>query len=139
MIANEINPIIMVDDNEGDLYIAERYYEKSKLSNPFMLMRDGPSLLDYLISVEAGREPMPVLVLLDINMPGMDGFEVLSEVRSRRTFSDMPVIMMLTNSDNPRDVERSEELGADGFQTKPMRMEDYLTFFNELAGGEAAV
>jgi CheY-like chemotaxis protein len=135
MIANEINPIIMVDDNEGDLYIAERYYEKSKLSNPFMLMRDGPSLLDYLISVEAGREPMPVLVLLDINMPGMDGFEVLSEVRSRRTFSDMPVIMMLTNSDNPRDVERSEELGADGFQTKPMRMEDYLTFFNKLAGG----
>jgi CheY-like chemotaxis protein len=47
----------------------------------------------------------------------------------------MPVIMMLTNSDNPRDVERSEELGADGFQTKPMRMEDYLTFFNKLAGG----
>jgi CheY-like chemotaxis protein len=124
MIANEINPIIMVDDNEGDLYIAERYYEKSKLSNPFMLMRDGPSLLDYLISVEAGREPMPVLVLLDINMPGMDGFEVLSRVRSRRAFSDMPIIMMLTNSDNPRDVERSEELGADGFQTKPMRMED---------------
>jgi CheY-like chemotaxis protein len=133
MKTNTPNPVIMVDDNEADLYIVRRYYEKSKFSNQFLAMMDGPTLLDYLDSVESDRDPVPALVLLDLNMPGMDGFEVLSQIRKRSPFKQKPDILILTNSENPSDMERARELGADGFQTKPMRMEKYLTFFNELA------
>jgi CheY-like chemotaxis protein len=76
---------------------------------------------------------MPAVVLLDINMPGLDGFEVLQRIREREAFAQLPVIMMLTNSDNPRDIERAAELGANGFQTKPATMKEYVRFFDSLA------
>lgn len=129
----DTSPIIIVDDNDGDRYIASRYYEKSDLQRPFVPMTEGQALLAYLDAVEGGQEPMPALILLDINMPGMDGFEVLAEVRSRPMFrAAPPVIMMLTNSDNPYDISKAKELGANGFQTKPLWMDDYIAFFNSL-------
>src|SRR4029077_15922127 len=112
-------PVIMVDDNDSDIVLARFCYQDAKVPNPFLGMHSGSELLDYLESVVANRAVMPAIVLLDINMPGMSGFEVLARMRARAEFRRMPIIMMLTHSDYPEDEARAHELGADGFQTKP--------------------
>jgi CheY-like chemotaxis protein len=124
------DPIVMVDDNEGDLYIAQHCYRRSKLTNPWLTFPSGPALVAYLGKVKAGEAPMPALVLLDINMPQMNGHEVLESVRSDSYFAQLPIFCMLTSSSDPRDEQRARRLGASGFMTKPANMKDYVDFFN---------
>ena len=126
-------PVLIVDDSESDITVAQGCYRRSKLDRELVVLTSGKALLDYLDAVLAGESEMPAVVLLDINMPGVDGFEALQRIRSRPEFSDVPVILMLTNSDSPKDIERAKEFGADGFQVKPLRMRDYVAFFDSLA------
>ncbi|MCA9729790.1 MAG: response regulator, partial [Candidatus Eisenbacteria bacterium] len=114
-ISQRPGPVIMVDDNDIDLAIAERCFRQSGLAKPLIQLTGGRELLAYLREVEDGRETMPSLVLLDINMPGFDGFETLQAVRNNAIFQEIPIVMMLTNSDRPEDWERARDLGADGF------------------------
>lgn len=125
-------PIIMVDDSENDAFIAQRCYRRAKISNPFIVFQRGSAMIEYLERVRSGAELMPAAVLLDINMPEMNGFEVLKAVRSCPEFQTLPVILMLTNSDNPSDIAKARELGADDFTVKPARFEDYVAFFQAL-------
>ena len=127
-------PLIMVDDSKTDVYLALRCYGRSRLRNQFLPLHSGEEFLEYMDGVLAGRREMPSLVLLDVNMPGRSGFEVLSEIRAQDAFAEMPPITMLSNSDDPRDAERSLELGADGFHTKPVQIVNYVAFFDSLAG-----
>ena len=129
---NSDGPVIMVDDNDSDIVLAKFCYQDAKVPNPFVGMHSGSELLDYLESVVAETAAMPAIVLLDINMPGMSGFEVLARMRSRPEFRQMPIIMMLTHSDYPEDVSKARELGADGFQTKPFLVREYVAFFASL-------
>jgi len=131
-------PIVMVDDNEMDILIAVRCLKRSKLKSRLIGVRSGEAFLEHLDHVERGDEGMPALVLLDINMPGMDGFETLRRVRARAAFRALPIVMMLTNSDSPGDIERSRTLGATGFKTKPLRLEDHVAFFNGLLEEDGA-
>lgn len=130
-------PIIMVDDSESDTFLARKCYERSSLSNEFVVVHSANALLEYLAAVRDGAKQMPALVLLDINMPGKSGFEALVEIRDVPEFKTIPIITMLTNSDDPRDVQKSSTLGADGFYTKPSDINDYIGFFDSLASGEA--
>lgn len=125
-------PVVMVDDNELDLDIGRRFYAYSKLENPFLGFSSGKDLLDYLGNVKAGEVPCPVVVLLDVNMPYLSGFETLEQVRQQDDFSSMPVVVMLTNSDNPQDVERAKELGADGYQEKHFEVDRFKSFLRGL-------
>lgn len=140
MIINKIEnldtskPVVMVDDNETDLDIGERFYKYANLDNPFLALNSGKDLLDYLDRVDQGLEPCPVVVLLDVNMPGLSGFETLKKVREQDEFSNIPVIVMITNSDNPRDIERSQQLGANGFQSKHYEVDTFARFLRELLG-----
>lgn len=122
----------MVDDNPDDRMVAERCYRRSRHKLPFLQLTSGDALLEYLEGVASGERPMPALVLLDINMPGLNGFEALEQVRQQEIFREVPVVMMLTNSDNPDDIRRSRELGASDFFVKPMRLADYVQFFENL-------
>lgn len=128
-------PVVMVDDSADDLVIAERCYRRSQLDNPFLTLSGGRALVEYIEAVDRGDRPLPAIVLLDINMPDMTGFEALAAIRAMPSFQTLPVIMMLTNSDSPRDTERSIALGASGLQTKPLRLHDYVAFFDGLAHG----
>jgi len=129
----DLGPVVLVDDSADDILIARRCYRRSGLSNPFITFDGGRALLAYLDSVALGEASMPALLLLDINMPDIDGFESLRTIRSREPFRELPVVMMLTNSDDPRDRDRAAEAGASGLQVKPTRMKDYVEFFASLA------
>ena len=126
-------PIVLVDDNPGDELIVRRSYERSKLDNPWIAFRSGPEFLTHLQEVRAGRQPMPGLVLLDINMPEMSGLDVLARVRDDPDFRELPVFCMLTSSTDPRDRQRAEARGASGFVVKPNDPADYVAFFDALA------
>ncbi len=123
---------MIVDDNDDDLFVAGECYKRSGLQNELLTFKSGEAFLAYLEQVADGTKPMPALVLLDINMPGLNGFQVLESVRHQPRFACLPVMMMLTNSDFGPDVELSEKLGADGYRTKPLAMRDYIAFFDSL-------
>lgn len=125
--------IVMLDDSESDLLIATRCYERSSLENPWRTFTDQDTFLDWLERVRQGQDVGPVLVLLDINMRGKSGFDVLEWVRAQPEFETVPVVMMLTNSDAQTDRARAREMGADGFRTKPARLADYVSLFDGLS------
>ena len=76
--------------------------------------------------------PMPALVLLDINMPAMTGFDVLEKVREDEFFDELPKFCVLTSSADPRDRERATTLRALGVFTKPYEIRDYVAFFDAM-------
>lgn len=131
--ADAMPPILMVDDSEEDLLIARRCHRRSSSSMPWQSLPSGHALLAHLDRIEAGAAPMPAVVLLDINMPGISGFEALERLRARPGFGELPPVIVLTNSDSPGDVQRARALGAAGFQVKPTRVAEYVAFFDDLA------
>ncbi len=124
------NAIVMVDDNDGDLFLAETCFQRSQLRVPWLAFGSGHQFLRHLQLVKQGEQPMPALVLLDLNMPEMSGIEVLEEVRKDDYFERLPVICMLTSSSDPRDRELARRLGARDFFTKPSTTAEYVALFN---------
>lgn len=122
----------MVDDSESDAYLARKCYEKSVASNEFIWLKSGEELIEFLDKVRSDVAPMPAVVLLDINMPGIDGFEALATIRAVPVFKEVPIITMLTNSNDPRDIEKSRKLGSNGYFTKPSDISDFIDFYNSL-------
>lgn len=133
VLTDTTSPVVMVDDCVDDILLARLCYRKSGLPNPFISFESAEELLEHLGQVREGQSPMPGIVLLDINMPGLDGFQALEQIRSQPEFVHIPVIMMLTHSDRPEDEQRADALGADGFQTKPYDIAKYRDFFTGLA------
>ena len=125
-------PIVMVDDNAGDLFFVERCYAASRLENSWLTFSRGPDFLEYLSRVRSGQAQVPALVLLDLNMPGMTGLEILQATRADPFFAKVPIFCVLTSSTDPRDKRRAEDLGVDGFYTKTSNMDEYIAFFNAL-------
>ncbi len=104
--------IVMVDDSEIDRRVVERALARSGLSIPFLAFESGEAFLEFLKN-DAGQTSVRVgLVLLDINMPKMSGFSVLTRLRQHPELRDVPVVMM-THSDSRNDMERARALGAE--------------------------
>ncbi len=130
---NSTEAILMLDDSQEDLIIAEQCLQMSGLSNPFLAFTRASELMAYFDGVRDGTNPMPALLLLDLNMPDMSGFDVLQALRADECFKDVPVILALTNSDRISDRERVLSLQADGFHTKDGDIKAYVRFFQSLA------
>jgi len=125
------NEVIYVDDSRNDRELVADCFQSSRLRNPFVALGSGADVLHYLQAVEAGEKPMPALILLDVNMPVMDGFEVLREIRSHDAFRAIPLVM-LTSSDSLSDRERAEALGAHDLRVKPFDLREYVALFDSL-------
>jgi CheY-like chemotaxis protein len=125
-------PLVMVDDNEGDLFYVQRCCSASNVKNPWLGFIRGSDFLEHLARVKDGEAPMPALVLLDLNMPRMTGLQVMQAIRADLFFDKLPVVCILTSSNDPRDRERATELGAAGFRTKAGSIDEYVAFFNSL-------
>lgn len=124
-------PVLLVEDSDDDALLMRRAFDRAGLQNTLVHAADGESAIEYLQGCIANQHPLPILVLLDIKMPRMDGFETLNWIKSRPEIVDVPVVM-LTSSNMEQDIQRSKRLGADSFLTKPPTLEDLTAMVQRL-------
>ncbi|MBI1209402.1 MAG: response regulator [Azospirillum sp.] len=126
--------ILLVEDNQQDELLILRSLRKARLANQLDVVRDGQQALDYLFREGefAGRTgpQLPTVVLLDINLPRVDGLEVLERLRNHPQTRLLPVVI-LTSSDEERDRLHSYQKGANSFVRKPI---DFAEFAETVAG-----
>lgn len=119
--------ILMVEDNPADLELTLRALRKHKVSNPITVARDGEEALDYVHRRGrfAAGAAIPGLILLDIRLPKVNGIEVLREIKAHPVYRTVPVVM-LTTSQEEKDIRTSYELGANSYITKPVNFDKFL-------------
>ena len=118
--------LLIVEDSDDDYLFTERAFKKAKLANPLVRCESGERALDYLFHRGEFEDVVaPALVLLDLNMPGMDGREVLKAMKADDRLRRIPVVV-LTTSDDPRDIEACYELGANSYVHKPVDMAGFV-------------
>ena len=119
----ETGVILLVEDREDDILLVRRAFAKASLQNPLHVVRTGEEAVAYLSGEgkysNRAEYPLPRLVLLDLKMPGMDGFEVLTWIRRQPGIRALPVVV-LTSSSELRDVNRAYQLGANSFFVKEL-------------------
>ena len=118
--------ILLVEDNPGDIRLAQEALKEDKLSSNLYVVNDGVSAMQFLRGEGSyGDMPRPDLVLLDLNLPRMDGREVLAEVKRDPELGKIPIVV-LTTSRADEDVCRAYSLNCNCYVTKPVAFDDYI-------------
>jgi CheY-like chemotaxis protein len=120
--------ILLAEDDDGHATLIERNLQRVGVINPIVRVADGQSALDYILQ---GANGHPLLLLLDINLPKVDGIEVLRRLKANPQTSKLPIIM-LTTTDDPREIDRCYELGCSVYITKPVRYEKFVEALQRL-------
>ena len=127
----------MVEDSEDDILLVRRAFAKAGITNPLHVVKDGEEAVAYLKGegkyFNRDEYPLPDLMLLDLKMPIMDGFQVLRWVRQQPGLSKLCVVV-LTSSDHIRDVNVAYQLGANSFLLKPIDFENFVEMGKFLHG-----
>lgn len=118
--------LLIVEDNDDDYLFTERAFKKSKFANPLARACNGDEALNYLYQREGFEGvPRPSMVLLDLNMPGVNGYTVLEKMKADPELKSIPVVV-LTTSDDPRDIETCYALGANSYVHKPVDLPGFI-------------
>lgn len=121
--------ILLVEDNPDDVDLTIRAFQKNHISNEIVVARDGQEALDYLFAAGAncGRSPaaIPVVVLLDLKLPKVDGIGVLRRLRADERTRRLPVVV-LTSSSEEEDILATYDHGANSFVRKPIDFADFV-------------
>lgn len=119
--------ILLAEDNDGDVFLVRRALEKRSILHELAVARNGEEALAWLEghSGEEKRDSAPDLILLDLNLPRIDGAQLLSHIRKSDWFCRTPVIV-LTSSDSPKDRQTALELGANLYFRKPTDLKSFM-------------
>ena len=121
--------ILLVEDNEDDIFLMQRALRDAGVRNRLIIVEDGEQALDYFKGVgkyaDRGAYPLPTLVFLDLKLPLRSGHDVLRWIREQESFRSI-IVVVLTSSEEPSDISRSYQLGANSFLTKPPPGEELL-------------
>jgi two-component system, response regulator len=131
----ETKNILLVEDNPDDVMLALRAFKKNNILNKVIIAKDGVEALDYLFGTGMydGRDiqDQPVMVLLDLRIPKIDGIEVLKALRENKHTRLIPVVI-LTSSAEEKDLLNGYELGANSYIRKPVMFDDFLKVVKQL-------
>ena len=132
---NARQTILLVDDSENDLFLMSRAFEKADFKSPLQTVHNGEQAIAYLkgegVYNDRNHYPLPMVMLLDLNMPMKNGFEVLEWVRNQPALKRLSIII-LTASLRNEDVERAFDFGANAFLVKPSTLEQLTTMVRRL-------
>jgi len=117
-------PILLVEDNPVDIDLTLRAFARRKLANSVLVARDGEEALAWIPRWEAG-ETKPAVILLDLNIPRIDGLTVLKALKTHPEFRDIPIVV-LTTSKEDRDISKAYELGANSYIVKPVDFDNFM-------------
>lgn len=134
MSSRELGKILLVEDNPNDAELSLMALKKKKLANEIIWLKDGQEALDYLYCADAyeGREKInPVLMLLDIKMPRVDGIEVLKQIKGDPDLHTIPVVI-LTSSREECDLVEGYENGVNAFVVKPVDFSEFMDTVSSL-------
>jgi len=127
--------ILLVEDNPDDVELTLRAFKKNNILNRVITAKDGAEALDFLFGTGtyAGRElkDLPVVILLDLKLPKIDGMEVLKRIRQDNRTKLIPVVI-LTSSAEPKDVVNGYSLGANGYVRKPVEFSQFVEAMRHL-------
>lgn len=125
--------IFLVEDDPGHARLIEKNLRRSNIMNKIIVAEDGRKALDYLFceGEYAGNEHYPLLVLLDLNLPVLDGYQVLKRMKEDERTRRIPVII-LTTTDDSREVSRCYDLGCNNYITKPVDYEQFTEAIRKL-------
>ena len=128
-------PILLAEDEANDVFFMRRALKKADVQNPLFVAHDGQEAIDYLEGDGAYADrkayPLPGLLLLDLKMPGTDGFDLLRWVQSHAAFNSLPTVV-LSGSGLDEDVLKAKQLGADEYRVKPDLPQELTTIVHEL-------
>ena len=131
----DLKNILLADDSPDDVFLIRSAFKKSGFEDPLYVVSNGEEVVQYLKGEGAYRDrerfPVPHLLLLDLNMPRMNGFDVLSWIRARKEWMCLPVIVLTTSFYGP-EIKRAYDLGANSFITKPPEFEQLLAGLKEV-------
>lgn len=130
----DLRRILLAEDNEHDVELTLSALSENRLANEVVVVRDGAETLDYLYrrgAFQAREEGNPVVVLLDLKMPKVDGLEVLRQIKQDDTLRQIPVVM-LTSSREENDLVESYRLGVNAYVVKPVEFSRFVQAVREL-------
>ena len=126
--------ILLVEDDPGHALLIEKNLRRAGISNHIVTLEDGQKAIDYLFKegdYSSDRNPSPPLILLDLNLPVKDGYQVLRAIKGDERTKAIPVVV-LTTTDNPHEIARCYELGCNVYITKPVEYEKFSDAIRKL-------
>lgn len=127
---NRIRPIFLVEDNPMDLDLAKRAFARRRTANPIEVAHDGEEALGWLPRWEGGA-PIPVVILLDLKLPKVDGLDVLHQLKIHPLFQRIPVVVLTTSSEE-RDIQSAYERGANSYIVKPVDFDRFIQVIDQI-------
>lgn len=127
--------ILLAEDNLDDIQIIKRAFKEARIINELWVVRDGREALDFLLHEgqyqDISKIPRPGLILLDINMPKLNGFEVLKVIKESSDLKKIPTVV-LTVSKRDEDIVRSYDYGCNSYIQKPVEFEKFVTLIQQI-------
>jgi CheY-like chemotaxis protein len=129
-INNAFN-LVMVEDDDGHARLIEKNLRRAGIGNPILHLADGQQAIQYFLETEQPARHAKTLILLDLNLPIIDGYEVLKRLKGDTRTHDIPIIM-LTTTDDPKEIDRCYELGCNIYMTKPVEYDSFSEVIHKL-------
>jgi CheY-like chemotaxis protein len=129
-VSNQDRPILLVEDNPMDVDLTRRAFVKRNISNPIEVARDGEEALGFIRRWEAGQS-LPVVILLDLKLPKVDGLEVLNYLKTHPKFRTVPVVI-LTSSAEDSDIQTAYRQGANSYIVKPVDFDRFVQIVEQI-------
>ena len=129
--------ILLVEDDEADIFLLRRAFRNARIANPLIEVRDGQAAIQYLSGegdyADRARYPIPFLILLDLRLPKLSGFEVIAWMRDQPQLANL-IVVVLTASDHVPDVTKARDLGANSYLVKPGNFEELVQMVKRIKG-----
>ncbi|MGZ3753558.1 MAG: response regulator [Mucilaginibacter sp.] len=122
--------VLLVEDNPGDILLTTETFEESEIVNRVTIIKDGEEAINFFETLD-NKTGTPQLIFLDINLPKMNGHEVLTYIKKHEKYKNIPVIMLSTSSAE-RDVLRAYKNSANGYMTKPISVSEFTRAITEI-------